>query len=313
MDIELTRALDQIESMFFGLLPEQAKAGAGPAIRQLKLAAVRLALEVLESENRGTPFAEAVRQHGDYPLMARVHFGVLDLLQYELKSGEVQLVAKVINLAPGIDDAPIRNAIVDLASSRDASGWSSLARFALYELVRLGIWTATWGNGGAEIEAAGALDSLDKKAETLLRRRMMAAPLVSKGEDPIRLLLFETLLHLHVAYSQRVAELRHAVATTVQRFELRTEVLEVVRQLGAPEAAIVRNELDGGIGYIPLGSQQLADRNRLIFPSPAAVDQRRSRLLGVARREPNARAPRAKGPRLVDMLVEAIQEGRTKQ
>ena len=43
--------------------------------------AARLGLEVLECEDAQIPYAEGARRPGDWPILARTHYGGLDILQ----------------------------------------------------------------------------------------------------------------------------------------------------------------------------------------------------------------------------------------
>ena len=73
----------------------------------------------------------------------------------------------------------------------------------------------------------------------------------------------------------------------------------LARQLGAADAAILRNDYAKHVGGTTLGSVQLSEQHPLILPTQNAVDARRSRLKS---RLPEKRLVRT---RLVDLFRNA--------
>ena len=141
-----------IREKFVKLYPASLQSTVESALPELELQAARLAMEVLHVERSGVEFSEAVDRPADWPLMSRVHHGLLDILQLEMPREAQAVVSTVISNCEswdGIED--LRRLIVCRAANDDDRADCALARFALYQAIRLNMWAASWD--APEVEA----------------------------------------------------------------------------------------------------------------------------------------------------------------
>jgi len=261
--------------LFLRLFPESERAEVRKSLRDLKFPAARLALECGQAESAGLSYADAIQREMDFPLMARVQFGVIDLLQLELPAEAQRVIRRTISRGREVDRSAIRAALFDLAS-RDAGPSSALARFLIYQGIRLNVWAATYDDNGG-IEACGGLDHVDELAERLLDRELRAwSP--TDVADPMRLLVVQSLLELEKFIANRNHELLQESRDGVALVNRLAGALRLARTLSAPDAVLIRNELARHATGHALGAKRLVERHPVAFPSEAALYQRRARL-----------------------------------
>lgn len=262
------------------------------ALPSVALEASRLALEVMQAERDGIPYAEAVRRI-DLPLMGRVHFGLEDLLQSRLPPALRDAVRSLAHAAKRGEFEGFRRALF-AGAAREGEPQAALLRFLLYEGARIDLLVATWDL--PELEALGTLGRIDREAQAVLSRRL-AMPEMHDGEvRPLHVVMAE--LAVRAFGDADAASLAAQEQSEAMDFILQlAEVTRTIRGLDAPYAAVARadafeEEMD---------SQRLVDVYPWHFRSPNAVDQRRSRL----RRMIKAGKPPVvlDGSRLIDVIL----------
>jgi hypothetical protein len=254
-------------------VPQSVRPDFERASPQAVLWLSRLALEVMQAEADGLPYAEAA-ERPDYPLMSRVHFGARDLLQHRLSPDLREYVVALAEAAEaGLFEDTRRNFFLAARASDDLE--AALARFLLYEAVRINLLVGTWD--APEVEASGALAKLDTDAQVLLDDALGSVEFLEEDTRPLHVLVAEAMLVLKARVDDSRDTFALHLSATVERLHRLTDAMSVVRTLGAPDAAVLR-----GLYPDALGSQRLADRYPWHFPSANAVDQRRSRLRGGA-------------------------------
>ena len=271
----------------------QAEMAAG--LPSLALEASRLALEVMQAERDGLPYAEAARRI-DYPLMGRVHNVLRDLLQVRLPDYMRGAVRSLAAAAKQGEFDGLRRSIFNGADGNDLQ--AALLRFGIYESTRLDLLIATWEI--PELEVVGALERIDREAQTTLRD-LLTMPEMREGEvRPLNVLFAELAIR---AFGDADALTRAMQSTEAIEMVLRlADATRTIRGLDAPNAAVARAELDED----EIGSQQLVDAYPWHFPTTNAVDQRRSRL----RQAMSENKPPlvTDGSRFVDMVREAARK-----
>lgn len=189
--------------------PAEVRGEIEGGLPRLAIDAQRLGLEVLVAEEDGLSFADAARQQGRYPLMARAHYGVLDLLQTELPKPLVEIIAVVfeqMRAAPGLKDWTRR--VFEVAGGPDAGG--ALLRFLIYEGVRLNFWLLTWDQ--PDIEAAGTFCEFDAQAERVLKEHLRCPPYGDQEVRPMSVLIAELMVWLRDHCALREQEIRQLLA-----------------------------------------------------------------------------------------------------
>jgi len=284
---------DDLQLQLISLYPEPLRPVVEAGLPALKFQMMRLAFEVMEAESTGTVFASAVHRPGDYPLMARCHFGIVDILQYEVPSNARDNVISVFERVQSWQNLEVFRRAAFCRAAGDGPE-AALMRFVLYQAIRFNLWVLTWDE--PSVEAVGVMQRLDSEAEQTLRKRLMMPSTYDEAVRPLHILVAEAL-----EAAQR--GLTDAAIDLPQRFgellEFNLAILKA-RELCAADAVLVRNEYSTHIGEEKLGSIRLAERHPHLFPSSCAVDTRRSRL---TRALPGKTASRT---RLIDIIHDAM-------
>jgi hypothetical protein len=292
-------ALSRYSQELLELYPADLRNAMAAELDELLLDGVELAREVCAAEARGLSFAQA-STCAEYPRMARVHYGLLDVLQLEFEPEERGVLERVLGRAAGLNADALRRRWFLTAAEQPDSLAGALMRYLLYQAMRLNVWILTW-HGGAPLEASGALRRLDDEAERQLRSRLAQPDMQDPAVRPLQILVAEAIESLDHIWNQRKAELASAQPDGFQLFEGLTRAASVARNLNAADAALVRNELEGALGGEQLGSAPLAARQPLALASQNATDQRRRRLLAKLSADAD---PQPSGARLIDLIVE---------
>lgn len=287
-----------IREKFLRLYPESVQPLVEAAIPELELQVARLAMEVVHVERIGVAYSEAVHRPADWPLMARVHHGLLDILQMEMPPEAQSVMTSVIancEREEVVED--LRRLIVYRAADNETQAGSSLARFALYQIIRLNLWAASWDT--PEVEALGCLARLDREAESRLRERLRQQEIFDEDIRPLHILVADALNHLLEHFEAIRDETRTMSPELANLIAGLIDATSLARQLGAADAAILRNEYAEHVGGTTLGSVQLSEQHPLTLPTQGAVDARRSRLRSRLPKKPRVRT------RLVDLFRNA--------
>ncbi len=292
----------ELREQLLSFYPSSVRPEMEAALPDLELQAFRLGLEVLHAEKNGLSFFEAVRRQGDYPLMARCHFGLLDLLQYELTQ---ELIAALRVAADRVRDwdglEAVHRALACHAALHPTRPDGALSRFVLYEGIRLNVWLMSWD--APEVEALGCMVELDRDAELSLRSSLRDAELFHEDVRPLQVLVAEAAGQISARLRDARDELATAGADTLEYLARLCETAGLTRQLDAANAAVARNDYAELVQETHLGSLELAERHPHLFPSAEAVDMRRSRL------RKSLTAPRVRGRnRMIDLLRESAPQ-----
>ena len=176
----------------------------------------------------------------------------------------------------------------------------ALARFFLFQAVRLNLYLNTWTE--PQLEAWGSLRRVEEKAETIVRELLNVELMLHPDVRPLHVLVKEALIHLAIDAAGIEAALRENVQSFMEKMDLLTDAHGVVRELKAADAAVFRP----GMTTEGLGSQRIADRFPHHFPSADAVDQRRSRF---RRRFDPENPPASNGNRVIDVIFDTLRNG----
>jgi len=290
----VTNAVRSIATFY----PEPIRAQIEREMPAITLQTTRLALEVVAAETSGVSCLAAV-QRPEYPLMARVHFGVLDILQTELPRELRDGARELLNHAASGDFDPQRRLLFEVAR-RKGDPEAALARFFLFQAVRLNLYLNTWDV--PHLEAWGSLRRVERMAQRIVNELLEVDDMLAPDVRPLHILVKEALIHVAIDAERIEAALRENVSAFMEKMALLTEAHRVVRELDAKDAAVFRP----GIAADRLGSQRIADRYPHWFRSANAVDQQRSRFRKTFDPE---QPPVSGGNRLVDVIRESLNSG----
>lgn len=270
--------LQDLRDQLLSFYPDHVRPDVEAALPELELQAARLGMEVLHAERSGVSYAEAARRPGDWPLMARVHYGILDFLQFEIPRDLTEVVRVVfgrVQAWDGLED--LRRLAVCHAALHSNRADAALVRLMLYQAMRFNLWLITWDDSTPE--ALGCMTQIDLDAEAVLRDRLAQDEMFDEDVRPLHVLVADAVYSLQARFDEARARFA-AEAPEIIEFVSETlyRATEEARGLNAADAATLRNEYAGCIGDVRLESLLLSERHPHLLPSPEAVDMRRSRL-----------------------------------
>ena len=257
--------------------------------------AAKLGLEVLECEDAQIAYAEGARRPGDWPTLARTHYGVLDILHVELPGDSLENVQEMLERARVLDMQGFGQDLL-FASAHERTPESALIRFGMFQLIRVNLWLQTWG--APRIEALGAMSHLDIEAQRILMRRLHDPEMYQAEVRPLFVLVAEAFQKLTKTAIKLESHVHAGGRAFNDYISGLTEAAARARKLGPADAAILRNDYADHVDELKLGSKLLAERHPGILPSEGAIDTRRSRLLRVLK---NQAEPKKIGTRIVDL------------
>jgi hypothetical protein len=252
----------------------------------LSLSATRLGLEVLDAERRAITFSSAVERAGEYPLLGRVYYGALNLLQWQVPPQMREMLRLILTHTIEGRFESVRQFLFSIARRKDDAE-AALCRFMLWAAVRINLTILTWHQ--PLLEAVGTLDQIEERSEAVLRELLEVPDLVEPDCRPLYVLVA-------IALEEACAAAAPLLAGAMTRFESESgDALRLVRGLTARDAAVFQ---PGRFTGAP-GSQQILDRfPQHDYPSVGAIEQQRSRI----RKRIDTLSP-ADG-RLIDIIVE---------
>lgn len=226
-------ALTELREIMFDLLgPElrpESKAEFEAEWGRLHRKAAQLGLEVLDCEERGLSYAAGARRPGDWPTLARAHYGILDLLHDEIPS-ELLVHFRAFAARARLLDAEGFGQDLLVAAAHDRTASSALVRFAIYELIRLNLWLLTWDRPG--FEALGAMAEIDVKAQRILQHRLGDPMTYDPSVRPLVVLVAEALFELVKIAREKKEDLLVKGGTNLRDFyEGLTEAARLAREL----------------------------------------------------------------------------------
>jgi len=249
--------------------PEPLQRDIEAALPTMALEAVQLAAEVMLAEQTRLPFARAVT-HPMYTRMEQVFFGITNTLQWRLtKPMQIAIGAMLRHSADGGFDR-LRKQIFTLAK-RPNDPEAALCRFFLWVAVRLNLLVLTWD--APAVEAAGTLDEMDTKAETVLRELLQVEDMEEPDVRPLHVLVAEMFLHMAASTKRKLREALHEYGQELAELQINTEALARARTRDAADAVMFA---PGRFSGAP-GSTQIARRYPQHFASANALEQRRHR------------------------------------
>lgn len=294
MDLALRSLVDVAIDLYPSPIREQLR----DSTPDLLIDAARLGLEVLQAERAGHSFAEAVRRPRDFPLMQRVHFGFLALLQFEIPAPWRNPIRELLRRAKKIEADELGQALFATAGYDNRTAEPALLRFLIYQLLRVGVWTGTFDD--VRVEAAGCHRGLDEWAEQLLRKRLSMAEMYQDEVRPMEVLFAEAMMVVRDKTNERLSGARLQGAAVLEVIETVMAQAEAARRLPATRAEVLRNDYAEELGGEKLGDVQMADWYPDLYPSKNAVQQHRSRL----RKTVASGKVEVRRARLIDLLRE---------
>ncbi len=284
-------------------------------IRQLKVASKRLAYEVLDALSQGVNFSEAVVREMEYPLMYRMHVGVTDLLQKSLPE-EMEPLMHRFQETPQIPVfEKLRENLAQVASFPQlyAEEDCALARFLLFQGIRLNLVAATWiesspGKFGPFDRFGGSIKDLDRIAEEeLVICIAMAEENLPDGKTlSFNFVVAGALQKLHQfkeVLCQQFSVLQEMIR---DRIELRAFLETHLREMDLKDALLVRNYVRRHHPEI-LGEQHVSfEILQIRHPLAFGKSTQKAMRKASSRLKKRTSIPTRKQPALFDFIRESV-------
>lgn len=282
--------VDLVRQSLLPALPVAMRDEFDGALPAIGLLAYQLGVDVIVAEQQGFTFAQAVRRP-EFIKMARVYFGAINLLQWQLTSPLKRALCELLAQAAAGQFEAARTFMFAIAT-REGDPQAGLCRFLLWVAARLNLLSLTWNR--PDVEVRGSLNDVEELSEAILRSlldRIRSEKLESDAR-PLHLLVAELVVHTQV-HDESLSEALTGLQSELSEFMAKSAAaLGQTRNLDARTAAMF-----WPVGYgMELGYQQIVDLFPQHFPSADALERRRNRFLK------DARSAQPRGDRLIDVL-----------
>lgn len=252
------------------LLPAAVRGAVELALPVLTMRAARLGLEVLDAEQQGLKFSEAV-QRIEFMKMQRVYRATSNLLQEPLPGALQKALRRLVQKVAEGDFDPSRRVLFAIATRRDDPE-AALCRFLLWLAVRINLLIFTWAT--PEVETLGVLAAMEDEAESMLRNLLDVSDLRDPDVRPLHVLIAGMLHRTWLAADRTLVEAMNQWGSEFEEVMQQAVLLERVRALDARSAATMPTTH----GAEQLGSQQIVDRYPQHFDTVGAMEKQRSRV-----------------------------------
>lgn len=269
-------------------------------LADLELELERLAGDALAAERRGVPLSQAAADFTNYPQLARLHAVFDSILTLSLPPEIVVWVRSFLAMreAPALDRMLV--SLVDAASNAQSPHLRALARFALFEGVRLNLVVLARWYPSETFGVGMELADLDRIAEHRVDSWLSSGPAAPHGVRPFHLVAVAAIESLN----SHADELRREMATLqrefVEQLRMRGRIEGLLGAMNAPDAILMRNELASSLDEQQVTVEMLQSKHPLLLGGVTrnALDQRARR----ARSKPEQLV--RKRPALIDLLRE---------
>jgi hypothetical protein len=282
-----------VTSLIQGVLPyfpPLMRTGFQFALPSLSIQASRLGFEVMDAEQRGLRYSEAVKLT-QFPMMSHVYYGAADLLQWRLPAVVRKAFRPLIAHAAAGTFDPTRKLLFAIARNKDDPE-AAMCRFLLWAAIRMNLLVYTWNK--PETETFGVLSEMEDMSEEKLRELLDVTDMHESDIRPLHVLVAGMLERTRRGTDRAFVRALKELGTELDELMTETKSLGIVRNLEARCAATLAPLL----GNDPIGSQQIVDRYPQHFDTVSAVESLRSRL----RKKIDANALEPANDRFIDLL-----------
>lgn len=266
----------------------------------------RVALDAYAALRHGVPLSEAAGDFVNYPQLARLHAAVDDILTMSLPPQLVSWVKSLLSMPEPPTFDGMRTAMVLAAADSEHPQRQALARFALFEGVRLNLVLMARWFPHETIGVGLELGDLDRIAEARISEWLAEAPAAPDDVRPFHVIVSAAVQALGTHAGELRAGLAHLQSEFLEAAQRRARVEEVLSEMDVKDALLIRNELAPDLDEQRLTVEHLQERHSLVLSgvSRNALDQRIKR----ARRKTRGDLRRRRAA-LLDLLRENATAG----
>lgn len=245
----------------------------------------RLALDAYTAHRRGLSFSEAATDFVNFPQLARLHAAMNDILTMSLPPELIAWVQSLLAMPepPSLDG--IRTALVATAADDERPHAQALARFALFEGIRLNLVIMARWFPHETIGVGMEMGDLDRIAEERITTWLAEMPAAPGDVRPFHVIAAAALRSLSAHAEQLRAGLSNLQRDFVEAAQRRARIEEVLSTMDVRDALLIRNEVAPDLGEQRLTVEHLKERHALALGNASrnALDQRIKRARGKSR------------------------------
>ncbi len=259
----------------------------------------RVALDAYTATRQSVCFAKAVHDWDNYPYLARLHSALDDILTMSLPPTLERWITELLSSPEPPSFRETRRALVQEAASGVNPRLRALARFALFESVRLNIvLMARWypdETFGVGLE----LQELDKIADEQVTEWLSQDPAAPEHTRPLLLIVVSALERLTIKSVDLRDALRGLQADVVAELKTRAAIEAALADMDVRDALLIRNYAAPYFGEQKLTIEHLQKRHFHVLGDVQrnTLDQRLRRAL-----KKNGDALRRRRVALFDLL-----------
>jgi hypothetical protein len=245
-------------------------------LEHLEAEAERIALDAYSAQRRGVPLSEAACDFVNFPQLARFHAAVDDILSMSIPPELVTWVQSLLSMPEPPSFDGMRTAMVAAAADPVHPRRQALARFALFEGVRLNLVLATRWFPHETIGVGVEMGDLDRIAEARVASWLAAGPAVPNDVRPFHVIVSAAVHALNAHAEELRAGLVHLQCDFVVAAERRAAVEEMLNEMDVRDALLIRNEIAPAFGEQRLTVEHLQERHGFVLGdvSRNALDKR---------------------------------------
>lgn len=286
------------------LLPPGADLEQG--FQELRLAAAKVSLEAVEAEVRGVPLSVAVGDEHNFSNLFRLHLGVRDIFTLELPQEVLAWAQRALQLGAMGPYDEFQHHLGRMATDTTlAAGERALARFALFEFLRGGLFIAEYLERGRLAALGISPTHLDELAEEKLHQWLKLPPEHTTEVRPLNVMLAAAMEDLTAGGEMLQGELLTLSSDMVTAVKSRQVLEGRLQKMNTPDALLIRNAAarEGVIDdeqYVTLETLQDQHPHILGTIKRNTLDQRFKRLMT---RIADGDWPKRKSLAIVDLAV----------
>lgn len=290
--------------------PEALLAG----LHQVQADLLRVGLDVQTAKARGCRLSKAAQDFDNYPYLARMHTTMDDMLRWSLPPALAAWARRCFLEPPPPIADELRTYLVDMAASDPNPVRRAMCEWGLFECVRMNL-TIRVHLYPEETSMIGVeSDDLREIAEQTVATWLRPPVLPTDGIRPFHVIVAAAL----AALDDHGQDLRQAMLLVHndyrEQVERQARLDQLLSELDAADAVLIRNDLAKGLGEPHLSVELLQKRHPLVLGDRDrnTLDQRTSRTRKKLLKG-GVQAARRKTSALLDIIKETEGPSDTKR
>ena len=193
---------------YLELYPPGIRQAAVDGIEGFMLGATQLGIEVMRAERDGHTYADACQRSGDFPLMTRLHNGIIDLIQSQVSSTDRATIRAGFADPRSAQQEHLHSLYFAVANAKERRPEPALFRFVIYQYLRLKAWAAAWEPDGTILDLSGVSHEMNVEIEGQLREQCREQEVNDGDARPFKEVFAELLDTIKQAWNDNQEQIR---------------------------------------------------------------------------------------------------------